>query len=110
MKLNRMIILAGAIALLSCSSQAADVLANWTQHCASCHGKDGKGDTKAGKKAGVKDFCDAKYQESMTDDKMHKQIKEGMMEKGKERMKPYGDKLKDDEIKALIGYIRAMKK
>jgi len=44
---------------------AADVQENWTKNCAACHGKDGKGETKAGKKADVKDLTDANYQASL---------------------------------------------
>ena len=90
---------------------AADVKEVWEKNCASCHGKDGRGETKAGKKADVKDLNDAAYQASFTDDKMLLQIKEGMKDKnGKEKMKPFGDKLSADEIKALIRYVRAFKK
>jgi len=87
------------------------VATNWTKHCASCHGKDGKGDTKAGKKAEVKDLTDPKYQESFTDEQMFKQIKEGMKDKnGKEKMKAFGGLLSDEEIKALVACVRGMKK
>ena len=111
MKLRTKVLLfTTTMALFTWSARAAEVQENWTKNCASCHGKDGKGETKAGKKAQVKDLTDAKYQESLTDEKMFKQIKEGMKENGKERMKPYGDKLSDDEIKALIKHIRAYKK
>ena len=95
----------------SWQASAADVLENWTKNCVSCHGKDGKGDTKAGRTAGVKDFTDPKYQETLKDDKMAKQIKEGMKDdKGKELMKAFGDKVNDEEIKALIEYVKKFKK
>ncbi len=111
MKLKtNMLLITTALALCSWSSHAADVEENWTKNCVSCHGKDGKGDTKAGKKAAVKDFTDAKYQASLTEDKMAKQIKEGMKENGKEKMKPYGDKLSEAEIKALVKHVRDFKK
>ena len=97
--------------LAGASLRAADVKENWEKNCASCHGKDGKGETKAGKKAEVKDLTDAKYQESFTDEKMGQQIKDGMKDKnGKEKMKPFADKLSAEEIKALIAYVRAFKK
>jgi len=97
--------------LLAGRSQAADAQANWTKHCASCHGKDGKGETKAGKMANVKDITDAKYQASFDDQRAQKQIKEGMKdEKGKERMKPFAEKLTDEEIKALVAHVRSLKK
>jgi cytochrome c553 len=82
----------------------------WTQHCVSCHGKDGKGDTKAGKKANVKDLTDATYQATLTDDKMFDQIKNGMKQGNKEIMKGYGDKLSDAQIKDLVAHVRTLKK
>ena len=99
------------LALLSWSVYGAEVTENWTKHCASCHGKDGKGQTKAGRAADVKDLTDAKYQATFTDEQMFKQIKEGMKDaKGKEKMKPFADKLSDDEIKALVAFVRGLKK
>ena len=32
---------------------AADAATNWTDSCAKCHGSDGKGDTKMGKKLSI---------------------------------------------------------
>ena len=96
--------------LLASPCRAADVQANWTKHCASCHGKDGKGETKAGRMAGVKDQTDAKYQAGLTDDKMFAAIKDGLKEADKEKMKPFKDKLSDDEIKALVTHVRGFKK
>jgi cytochrome c553 len=89
---------------------AADVKETWDKTCLKCHGKDGKGNTKMGKQAGVKDYTDPKVQDEMKDDKALKTVKEGITEKGKEKMKAYGGELSDDEIKALIAYIRTFKK
>ena len=33
-----------------------------------------------------------------------------MKENGKEKMKPYGGELSDEEIRALVAYMRAFKK
>ena len=90
--------------------QAGDPPEAWTKNCASCHGKDGKGDTKAGKKAEVKDLTDAKYQASFTDDQMYNQIKEGLKDGAKEKMKPFKDKLTADEIKEVGTFVRGLKK
>ena len=60
--------------------------------------------------AGVKDQTDAQYQATLKDDKMMKAIKEGLKEGAKEKMKPFGDKLSDEEIKALIAHVRSFKK
>jgi mono/diheme cytochrome c family protein len=90
--------------------RAADTQENWNKHCVSCHGKDGKGQTKAGRMADVKDFTDAKYQASFDDGAAVKQVKEGLKDKtGKDRMKPFSEKLNDDEIKALIDHVRKFK-
>ncbi len=93
------------------SAPAADVKENWAKHCVKCHGEDGKADTKMGKKAGAKDLTDPKVQEAKTDDQFFKSIKEGVKEGDKTLMKAYGEEgLSDDEIKALVAYVRKFKK
>jgi len=89
---------------------AADGAPNWNHNCASCHGKDGKGDTAMGKKLGVKDYHDAKVQAAFSDAEMERAIKEGVKTNGKETMKPFGNKLSNADIKALVAYIRSFKK
>jgi cytochrome c6 len=93
------------------SAKAADAKENWAKHCVKCHGEDGKGDTKMGKKAEVKDLTDAKTLEGKKDDQLFKSIKEGIKDGDKTRMKAYGEEgLSDDEIKALVAYTRSLKK
>jgi cytochrome c553 len=110
MKMTLKIGLLAALFMVSAPAFAADAKANYEKHCAKCHGPDGKGQTKMGKQAGAKDYTDAKVQAEMDDTKAFKSIKEGQKVNGKEAMKPFGDKLSDDEIKALLAYIRAFKK
>jgi mono/diheme cytochrome c family protein len=98
------IIASGAICV------GGDAAANWTQHCASCHGKDGSGNTMMGKKLGVKDYHDAKVQAAFSDAEAERAIKEGVKTNGKETMKPFGSKLSDGDIKALVAYLRSLKK
>jgi cytochrome c6 len=86
-------------------ASAADASALWNQSCASCHGKDGSGSTMMGKKLGLKDYRDAAVQSSFSDAEAAKVIKEG---KGK--MKGFGGKLSDADIKALVAYTRSLKK
>ena len=105
-----MTIAIGLMAVTASAGLAADVKENWDKHCLKCHGADGKGNTKMGKQSGVKDYTDPKVQEELKDENAVKIIKEGIVEKGKKKMDPYGDKLTDDEIKALIAYIRTFKK
>jgi cytochrome c553 len=96
--------------LISLNANAEDASVIWTKTCAACHGKDGKGQTKMGRKVDVKDYTDPKVQADLTDEKAVKSIKEGIKDdKGKERMKAYADAYSDEEIKNLIAYIRAFK-
>ena len=81
---------------------AADASANWAQSCASCHGKDGSGNTMMGKKLALKDYT---KQQSFSDAEATNVIKNG---KGK--MKAYKDKLSDADVKALVAYVRSLKK
>ncbi|MEW6155987.1 MAG: cytochrome c [Verrucomicrobiota bacterium] len=110
MKTTALLIATLTLALWTAPSTAADVKANWEKHCQKCHGADGKGDTKMGKKLGVKDYTDAKVQAEMTDEQIIKLTKEGKKEGDQTKMKPYADVLSEEEIKAFVAFIRAMKK
>ena len=99
-------IIAGA----ALSAAAADAKAIYEKDCAKCHGADGKGDTKMGKKVGCKDYSDAKVQAELKDDAAMKAIKEGVKDKeGKVLMKP-AEGLSDGDIKELVAYVRKFKK
>jgi cytochrome c551/c552 len=63
-----------------------------------------------GKKVGVKDYSDAKVQAELKDDAAAKAIKEGVKDKeGKVLMKPL-EGASDDDIKALVAFMRGFKK
>lgn len=111
MKLDLKTILVGsAIAACAALALAAPVAENWENHCAKCHGADGKGQTKAGRKLNVRDYTDAKVQEEMKDAEMIKATADGVRDKaGKEKMKAYKDELSAEEIKELVAYIRKLK-
>lgn len=110
MKIIAKLALAAVLTSLAATGHAADAKANYDKHCAKCHGPDGRGQTKMGKQSGAKDYTDPKVQAEMKDDEAIKNIKQGQKVNGKEAMKPFGDKLSDDEIKALVAYMRAFKK
>jgi cytochrome c553 len=92
------------------SASAGDVTENWGKTCAKCHGPDGKGQTKMGQKLEIKDFTDGKVQGEFSDEQAFKAIKEGLKDKeDKVRMKP-AEGLSEDEVKALVAYVRTLKK
>jgi cytochrome c6 len=96
------------------SAPAAEAKANWDSQCAKCHGADGKGQTKVGQMLKIKDFTDAKVQTDMKDEAMTKAIKDGIKDAdGKTKMKAYvtgaDTPLTDDEVKALVAYVRGLK-
>jgi mono/diheme cytochrome c family protein len=92
------------------STRAADAKTNWANNCAQCHGADGKANTKMGKMLSAKDLTDPKVQAEFTDAKATQSIKEGVKQGGKTTMKAFAGKLTDDEIKALVAYVRGLKK
>ena len=96
--------------ILAPSLRAADAKALWDANCVQCHGKDGHADTKMGKTLNAKDLTDPKVQSEFTDAKATQSIKEGVKQNGKTTMKAFGGKLTDDEIKALVAYVRTLKK
>ncbi|MBL9214958.1 MAG: c-type cytochrome [Opitutaceae bacterium] len=108
---TRIALFALAVPLAACVARAAPAAENWDNHCSSCHGADGKGQTKQGKKLKLRDYTDAKVQAEMTDAEMLRAILEGVKDKdsGKERMKPYREEMSEEEAKELVAYIRQFK-
>ena len=101
MKLTTSVILA-IITASSGAAFGAGAAVLWAQHCASCHGKDGSGNTTMGKKLGLKDYT---KNQAFSDAEAANVIKNG---KGK--MKSYKNKLSDADVKALVAYVRSLKK
>ena len=106
-KMSRIAVAVFAASLLTVT--AADVKETWEKNCTKCHGPDGKGDTKMGKKLDIKDLTDAKLQASVKDEEMLKAIKEGVKDGDKIRMKA-AEGLNEEDMKALVGYVRTFKK
>ena len=109
MKISQLLTFSLGLSLTASLGHAAPAAENWENQCAKCHGADGKGQTKAGKKLNLKDYTDAKVQAEMKDADMTKAITDGITENGKEKMKAFKDELSADEIKDLVGYVRKFK-
>ncbi len=102
--LSRLLLLALGVLVLTAAVQAADqpdAAAIFKAKCSMCHGPDGKGF------AAIKtpDFTDPKYQASVTDKQIQETIENG--KKGTP-MAPFKDKLKEDEIQAMVKFIRSL--
>lgn len=101
LRLGLAILLAcGVMAVCSASATAQDAAATYKAKCAMCHGADGKGG-----KMGTKDFASPEIK-GMTDAQLTEVITKGKPP----RMPAYGDKLKENEIKELVAYIRTLGK
>ncbi len=110
MKISSKITAVSLLFLLgSALGYAAPASENWENLCTKCHGADGKGLTKVGKKLSLKDYTDAKVQADLKDEDMAKVIVDGYKDKtGKEKMKAYSD-LTPAEVQDLVAYIRKFK-
>lgn len=109
MKYARHIALGSAVIAAAAFAFAAPAADNWASHCAKCHGADGKGQTKIGKKLKLKDYSSAEVQAAMSDEEIIKATADGVTVDGKERMKGFKSELSEAEIKDLVGHIRKFK-
>lgn len=98
-----------ALAFVSGTAFAATAAENWENSCASCHGADGKAQTKQGKKLKIRDYTDPAVQAEMKDDAMLKAILEGYVQNGKTTMKGYKEEYSEQEAKDLVKFIRELK-
>lgn len=90
-----------AFALPAFSEDAAAV---YKAKCAMCHGATGAGDTPMGKKLALKALGSPEVQKN-SDDKLHEVIA-----KGSGKMPGFGGKLSEEQIKQLVGVVRAFAK
>jgi cytochrome c6 len=100
--ITSMLVLALLLAAAVPAVAADDAAALYKSKCQVCHGADGKG-SPAGQKMGSKDFQSPDVAKQ-SDAELIKVTKDG---KGK--MPKYDGKLTDDQIKALVKYIRSLK-
>ncbi len=89
----------------------ADGKAVYMKKCKKCHGEDGKGQTKMGKKHKAPDFTDAGWQGKNSKSKVVKDTTNGVVKPDgtKTKMKAFKDKLSAEEISAVADYVKAFK-
>jgi mono/diheme cytochrome c family protein len=77
----------------------------FAKQCASCHGKDGRAKTIKGKLKHARNLTDGEWQEKVSDERIFNSITNG-----KEKMPAFAKKLSQEQIEALVTYVRAFKK
>jgi mono/diheme cytochrome c family protein len=107
----KLILCTAVLASLTLATGTAfgDVAAIYAKSCASCHAKDGTGNTKMGKKSGARDYTTAEGQK-WSDAEGVKAILEGVKDGDKTKMKGFTGKVTEAEAKELVAYIRKFKK
>lgn len=87
--------------------QLAQTKALFNEKCARCHGEDGRGETRDGKMLDAPNFTDEKWwaEEDKGDEHFV-----NFITNGKDGMPAFGKKLSNEEIKALVSYVRRFKK
>jgi mono/diheme cytochrome c family protein len=76
----------------------------YRSNCAICHGPDASGNTALGKKFKVRDLKSPEVQKA-TDAEWFE-----LISKGKKPMPAFSDRLKEDQIHQVIGYLRELGK
>lgn len=101
---NAVAILALTLALGAVAHADDASAALYKSRCAGCHGPDGEGQTAAGKAMKAGSFHDPDVQ------KMSDADLESIISMGKGKMPGYASKLKPEEIKGLVAYVRELGK
>lgn len=85
----------------------------FAKHCAACHGPAGKGDSPAAAALNPKptDLTNKTYMSGLKDEYLFDLVKKGGAAVGKSPLiPPFGSKLKDEEIRDVIAYLRTLAK
>jgi mono/diheme cytochrome c family protein len=107
----RFVVLSAALVLPPLFAAERTAQENFKEHCVECHGRDGKSQTRLGKKSGAKDLSDKVAMAKLSDEDVFKTIKAGRKnKKGEEKMEAFSDRLSDKEISELVAYVRTLAK
>jgi mono/diheme cytochrome c family protein len=97
-----------ALGVLASRTRGADTKSAtqlYSKNCASCHGGDGRAKTFKAKLNHARNISDPEWQERVSDERIFNSVMNG---KGK--MPAFGKKLSEQEIDALVTYVRGLKK
>ena len=86
-------------------SLAADAGADFNSKCAKCHGKDGRAKSMRGKLMHARDLTNAEWQNDVSDERIFNSISNG-----KSKMPSFKKTLSEEQIEALVAYVRRLRK
>jgi mono/diheme cytochrome c family protein len=98
------IALTAALVLLPAATAFAGGAETYKAKCVTCHGADGAGQTPMGKKLNLRHLGSPEVQKQ-TDQQLF-----DITAKGKGKMPAYAGKISDADIKALVAFMRTLKK
>lgn len=75
----------------------------WEAYCIVCHGPDGRAETEEGRKKKARNLSDARWQATVSDDRLISSIR-----RGRDNMPTFGKKLNEEQIKALVAEVRSL--
>ena len=84
---------------------AADAKTIYNRQCASCHGVDGSGRTRRGRQIRARDMTDASWQHDVSDERLFNSISNG-----RNKMPAFRKKISENDIDALVAYVRRMRR
>jgi mono/diheme cytochrome c family protein len=84
---------------------AADAGTIYNRQCVLCHGRDGRGRTRRGRQTHARDMSDASWQDDVSDERLFNSISNG---RGK--MPAFRKKISENDIDALVAYVRRMRR
>ena len=103
-----------ALTIFTCGALMAIAVPSWAQknssqgptifqeQCIGCHGQDGRADTDMGKKVQAADLTSEAVQQQSAS-QLEKVVKNGQ-----KKMPSFAGKLSDDEIKAVVTYVKQL--
>lgn len=80
----------------------------YNKYCVSCHGRDGKAQTRKAKFNHARNIADSKWQDEVTDERIYNSIVNGRNVRG--NMPGFSKKINDQEVELLVTFVRGLKK
>lgn len=84
---------------------AADAATIYNGQCVSCHGRDGRGRTRKGRQTRARDMTNPSWQDDVSDERLF-----NSMSNGRGKMPAFRKKISENDIDALVAYVRRMRR